>query len=58
VNTEESNGFFDVPGMVLHIDGDEEYLDLCLTTYKQLDIEAYGVSYRKRAAEKDSIAYY
>jgi spore coat assembly protein len=43
-NLEESNGFFDVPGMVLHIDGDEEYLDLCLTTYKQLDLEAYGVS--------------
>ncbi|MDD4568609.1 MAG: sporulation peptidase YabG [Tepidanaerobacteraceae bacterium] len=40
----ESNGFFDVPGMVLHIDGDKEYLDLCLTTYKQLDIEAHGVS--------------
>ncbi|NLZ53125.1 MAG: sporulation peptidase YabG [Thermoanaerobacteraceae bacterium] len=43
-NIEESNGFFDLPGMVLHIDGDEEYLDLCLTTYKQLDIEAYGES--------------
>ena len=43
-NSEESNGFFDVPGMVLHIDGDEEYLDLCLTTYKQLDIEAYGLA--------------
>lgn len=43
-NIEESNGFFGLPGMVLHIDGDEEYLDLCLTTYKQLDIEAYGES--------------
>jgi len=30
--------------MVLHIDGDEDYLNLCLTTYRQLDIEAYGVS--------------
>lgn len=39
---EEGNGFFDLPGVVLHIDGDEEYLDLCLTTYKQLGIEAYG----------------
>lgn len=43
-NTEGNNGFFDLPGMVLHIDGDEEYLDLCLTTYRQLDIEAYGES--------------
>ena len=41
-NAEGSNGFFVLPGMVLHIDGDEEYLDLCLTTYRQLDIEAYG----------------
>ena len=41
-NAEGSNGFFVLPGMVLHIDGDEEYLDLCLATYRQLDIEAYG----------------
>ncbi|NLU10301.1 MAG: sporulation peptidase YabG [Tepidanaerobacter acetatoxydans] len=49
---EESNGFFDVPGMVLHIDGDEEYLDLCLNTYRQLDIEAYGVSLPEREQPK------
>ena len=33
---------FDVPGTVLHIDGDGDYLDLCLTTYKQLGIPAEG----------------
>ncbi len=33
---------FDVPGTVLHIDGDADYLDLCLTTYKQLNIPANG----------------
>ncbi|WP_238455534.1 sporulation peptidase YabG [Desulfolucanica intricata] len=33
---------FDVPGKVLHIDGDKEYLDLCLTTYKQLGVPAHG----------------
>lgn len=33
---------FDVPGTVLHIDGDEDYLELCLTTYKQLNIPADG----------------
>lgn len=33
---------FDVPGSVLHIDGDKDYLDLCMTTYKQLKIPAYG----------------
>lgn len=33
---------FDVPGAVLHIDGDGDYLDLCLTTYRQLSIPASG----------------
>lgn len=34
--------FFDVPGRVLHLDGDEEYLSMCLKTYNQLNIEAIG----------------
>jgi spore coat assembly protein len=35
---------FDVPGSVLHIDGDGDYLELCLTTYKRLSIPAHGYS--------------
>ncbi|MBP2662706.1 MAG: yabG [Firmicutes bacterium] len=34
--------FFDVPGRVLHLDGDEEYLKMCLKTYSQLNIWAEG----------------
>lgn len=34
--------FFDLPGRVLHIDGDEEYLKMCLKTYSQLNIDAVG----------------
>jgi spore coat assembly protein len=34
--------FFDLPGRVLHLDGDEEYLRMCLKTYHQLNIEAEG----------------
>lgn len=34
--------FFEMPGRVLHIDGDEEYLKMCLKTYDQLHIEAVG----------------
>ena len=34
--------YFEVPGKVLHIDGDEEYLRMCLKTYNQLNIEAVG----------------
>lgn len=34
---------FGKPGKVLHIDGDGEYLDICLKIYKQLDVEAVGL---------------
>lgn len=34
--------FFDLPGRVLHLDGDEEYLKMCLKTYGQLNIQAEG----------------
>lgn len=34
--------FFDWPGKVLHIDGDEDYLKMCLKTYGQLRIQAIG----------------
>lgn len=33
---------FGRPGRVLHIDGDPTYLDICLKTYKELNIEAVG----------------
>jgi spore coat assembly protein len=43
VQTEKNNiESFDVPGSVLHIDGDSDYLDLCMTTYRQLQIPASG----------------
>lgn len=34
--------FFEIPGRVLHLDGDLEYLQLCMETYSQLNIEASG----------------
>ena len=33
---------FDVPGRVLHLDGDRDYLDLCNTTYRQLGVPVNG----------------
>jgi spore coat assembly protein len=41
--------FFDIPGRVLHVDGDQEYLDLCLKTYQQMNIPAVG----KQVTEKE-----
>jgi spore coat assembly protein len=33
---------FKRPGKVLHIDGDKNYLDMCMKSYKDLDIDAVG----------------
>ncbi len=39
---EEDPEYFEIPGSVLHLDGDKDYLDLCMTTYAQLNIPAHG----------------
>lgn len=36
------NDFFDVPGHVLHIDGDETYLQKCIDAYTKLNIPVHG----------------
>ena len=33
---------FDLPGTLVHIDGDKEYLEMCMTSYKQLNMECHG----------------
>lgn len=38
----QENSTFAKTGTVLHIDGDEEYLNMCLQKYKQLGVEANG----------------
>lgn len=40
---------FGRPGKILHVDGDSEYLDVCLKVYKQLTLDVVG----KNIAEKD-----
>lgn len=35
---EPASSFFELPGRVLHLDGDREYRELCLHTYLQLDV--------------------
>lgn len=40
---------FGRPGKILHIDGDAEYLDVCLKVYKQLMLDVVG----KNIAEKE-----
>lgn len=35
--------FFEIPGRVLHLDGDQDYLDQCIKTYRQMGLEAKGI---------------
>ncbi|MDR1206404.1 MAG: sporulation peptidase YabG [Peptococcaceae bacterium] len=37
---EEPPDFFEMPGTVLHMDGDKDYLEICKATYNQLSIQA------------------
>ena len=40
----DRNKYFYIPGSILHIDGDEKYLDRCMNFYKCLGVKANGVS--------------
>ncbi|AWZ49336.1 sporulation peptidase YabG [Hathewaya limosa] len=48
-NIVSKNLTFGRPGRILHVDGDAEYLEVCLKTYKQLSLQAVG----RAIAEKD-----
>ena len=39
----DRNSFFYLPGKILHIDGDEDYLERCMKFYKKMKVQAYGV---------------
>lgn len=42
LNLDRSEYFY-LPGKILHIDGDEDYLKRCMNLYNKLNIMAYGV---------------
>ena len=39
--------YFYLPGKILHIDGDEDYLQRCINFYHDLNVEAYGFSLKE-----------
>jgi len=39
----ERNEYFYLPGRILHIDGDSDYLDKCMKFYKKNKLKAFGV---------------
>jgi len=38
-----NSGYFQMPGRVLHIDGDPNYLKKCLTLYERVGVPVYGI---------------
>ena len=55
--TLDRNEYFYLPGRVLHIDGDNEFLEKCMNFYKKNRIKAYGV-YSKENELADNIIGY
>ncbi|SDG76693.1 sporulation peptidase YabG [Desulfosporosinus hippei] len=43
VELDDQKEFFEIPGRVLQLDGDQEYLQQCIKTYRQMRIEAKGI---------------
>ena len=43
VDMDNKSEFFEIPGRVLQLDGDQDYLNQCIKTYKQMGIEAKGI---------------
>lgn len=39
----DRNNYFYIPGKILHIDADKDYLNRCLKFYKSANINAYGI---------------
>ena len=40
---DDKNEFFEIPGRVLQLDGDQDYLDQCTKMYRQMGIDAKGI---------------
>lgn len=45
--------YFYLPGKILHIDGDKDYLKRCIDFYKEMHLEAYGVYLDEEDFEKE-----
>ena len=48
----DRDSYFYLPGKILHIDGDNEYLDRCMNFYKRLGIKANGITLKENIVNK------
>ena len=54
LNLDRSEYFY-LPGKILHIDGDNDYLKRCIDFYKDMHLEAYGVNLEEDHFSKEII---
>ena len=54
---DERDDFFYIPGRILHIDGDKEYLRRCLKFYKSANLNAFGVYDKEEELYKNITKY-
>ena len=45
----DRNNYFYIPGKILHIDGDEKYLDRCMNFYKCVGVKANGIAIEEKS---------
>lgn len=55
--TSQRSEYFYIPGRILHIDGDETYLNRCLDFYKKANVLAYGIFSIEKDISKNILKY-
>lgn len=50
---ETQESFFEMPPKILHLDGDKDYLEMCINTYKQLGLNPVGYTIPEHQQPKE-----
>lgn len=53
----DRNEFFYLPGKILHVDADSEYLEKCMNFYKKNKIKAYGILLKEKELKDNLLKY-
>ena len=57
INILDRDEYFYMPGKILHIDADQDYLNRCMKFYDKAGIRAYGVNLEENQIEKEISKY-
>ena len=57
IDSLDRNEYFYLPGKVLHIDADKEYLDRCMNFYKKMNVLSYGIVMKEKDVSSNIYKY-